>query len=553
MIASLLFASSYRRFLSSCDRPFEAQAASLRRILRQAARTGIALERRFTRLAELEDSRKLVAAFQERVPVRTHGQMRAELEAVREGSWQALCPSRPLFFAMTAGSTGTFKYLPVTPEFRHELAAGSLIVSGAMEAACPPLRGLRTQFLVGSAEGGLSPAGIPQGFASGFNYRSLPRFVRRKFVLPYWPFTLDDAEDRAYAAGRMLVAHGHLGALCAISPVNLTNVKLALERNVNRLLADIHCGTLTVHGTAAVPGEFRTRPQPGLANLLRRAWRETGSLPTRLLFPSLRVLMCWQGGNMSCYLDELRENFPGTDLFEFPTSASEGLFAIPFRLNEPGGIVAITSHFLEFLPEGETNPVARTADQLEVGQEYRLVVTNAGGLYRYDMEDIVRVTGFHRRTPIIVFVSKAGRRVSVANERLSERDVTVAMEHACRRAGLRCGEFLFVPCSDRRYRVLLDGSLLRDTGESIGDRQLEHLAAELERALRLAARGYDFEREDALLEPLEVMLSLPGELRALTGPRPEQTRIPNAQIKPIHLTPEFDAHRRLTAARTYAA
>ncbi|MBK7367241.1 MAG: GH3 auxin-responsive promoter family protein [Candidatus Eisenbacteria bacterium] len=59
---------------------------------------------------------------QEAVPVRTHAEMREDLDAVYEGDWQRLCPSRPLFFAMTAGSTGRFKYIPFTAEFREGVA-----------------------------------------------------------------------------------------------------------------------------------------------------------------------------------------------------------------------------------------------------------------------------------------------------------------------------------------------------------------------------------------------------------------------------------------------
>ena len=256
---------------------------------------------------------------------------------------------------------------------------------------------------------------------------------------------------------------------------------------------------------------------------------------------------------MGYYLKELGSAFGLERFFEFPISASEGLFAIPRECNRAGGALAVTTHFLEFLPaEGSAPITALRADQLVAGAEYRLIVTNSGGLYRYDMEDIVRVTGFHARTPVITFVAKAERRVSVANERITELDATVAMEAASRSSGVWCSEFLFVPCSDRRYRIILDGAVLGSGGAADGD-GIANLARALEHALRRSAVGYDFEREDALLEPLEVIVSAPGELKAFVGPRPEQTRIPNAQLKPVHLTPEFDAHRRFTVVHCCAA
>jgi hypothetical protein len=546
MIASLLFRLSYRRFLKACRTPLAAQTRCLRRVLRQAAATGAGRTHDFARIARLPDDVEMIAAYRDRVPIRPYRDMGADLEAVYAGDWRRLCPSRPIYFAMTAGSTGRFKYLPVTRELRRDLGAASLIYYGALEAACPALRGLKAQFLVGSAEGGASPDGIPQGFASGFNYKNLPRFLRAKFLLPYWIFTLGDADDRAYAAGRILAEHDDVGALCAISPVNLLNLKTALEENVDRLCDDLRAGTLTVQSRPAVTGLYRGRPNPRRARALQDAWRQGGTLPLALLFPALRTLVCWHSGNMRYYLDELADRFGGPDLFEFPLSASEGLFAIPFRKNVAGGLAAVTTHFLEFLPEHAPDgaPAALCADELQVGAHYRLVVTTSGGLYRYDMEDVVRVTGFHERAPILAFVSRANGQVSVANERLTESDVTDAMAAATRRLGIRVREFLFVPCSDRRYRVVVDGRVPMD---------LPAFAAELERQLRVAATGYDFEREDALLEPLEVVCTQPNELRAYLNRGGGPAALPNAQIKPAHLTREFDAHARFAVMDTHAA
>ncbi len=556
LIASALFRHRYRRFIAACDTPLPAQAARLRAILGQAQRTGIGRRCGFDRLSRIRDDVELVRAFQEAVPLRTHAEMREDLDAVYEGDWQRLCPSRPIFFAMTAGSTGRFKYLPITAEFRSELREGALVFNGALETQYPAVRALKLQFLVGSAEGGQSPTGIPQGFASGFNYKNFPWLVRRRFIVPYWVFTIDDAEERNYAAGRILVAERRMGALCAISPVNLINLRQALERQAERLCDDVATGTLDARGPSALRGSFRTRPDPALADALRTALRRKGALPTRLLFPALEVLVCWQGGNMGYSLDALDAAFEMDRHFEFAISASEGVFAIPHRADRAGGVLAITSHFLEFLPEthatsGRALPLR--ADELEIGAEYRLVVTNGGGLHRYDMEDIVRVIEVLGRTPVIEFVSKADRRVSVSNERITELDVTHAMQAASRACGLWFQEFLFVPCSDRRYRVLVDGAEFAAPDSGPRRALLPALTAELERQLQAAAKGYAFEREDALLDSLHVLVTAPGalveHLRQAQGAPP----IPSAQIKPVRLTNAFDLHLRFAIESTHEA
>jgi hypothetical protein len=552
MITNALGRLSWWRFRSACRDPLTAQARRLRGILSAAAGTEVGHRTDFAGLARVDDPVRLIRAYQRRIPVRDPSAMRADLDAVYQGDWRRLCPSPPLWFAMTAGSTGRYKHIPVTAEYRREVGGSSLIFQGALETAFPEVRGGRTQFLVGSAEGGRSPAGVPRGFASGFNYKSLPWLIRRRFVAPYWIFTLDDAEERAYAAGRVLVEEKDLRVLCAISPVNLMNLRRALDRNAERLLADLEAGTLTVEGRSAVPGTWRAPPSPRRARVLAEHWHATGWLPSAALFPSLRVLVCWQGGNMSYYLNELRAAFGIDSTFEFPISASEGVFAIPFRRNQAGGVLAVTSHFFEFLPVDNDSAVPLRADQLVPGREYGIVVTNAAGLYRYDMEDVVRVTGHYRATPVIEFVSKRSRQVSVSNERVTELDVTVAMREASQACDCWVHSFLFVPCSDRRYRVVLDGAGLDASTRPDGAR-LRALAREVEAQLRRYAKGYDFEREDALLEPLELVVTEPGQLQAYLAGRQPAEALPNAQMKPVHLTDELDAHRRFRAEACHAA
>ena len=556
MIANWLFERSYRAFVAACDAPLRAQAARLRAVLVQAERTDIGRRCGFSRIGRIADDAAMIHAYQDAVPIRTYALMQEDLAAVYAGDWRRLCPSRPVFFAMTAGSTGRFKYIPVTPEFRRELREGSMVFSGAMQACYPAVRARSIQFLVGSAEGGTSPSGIPQGFASGFNYKNFPWLVRRRFIVPYWVFTIADVEERNYAAGRILVSARRLGALCAISPVNLINLRQTLERQAERLCADLAAGTLEVRGESAVRGTFRTRPDPMLAATLRAAMQRDGRLTTALLFPALEMLVCWRGGNMGYSLDELDTEFGVAGHLEFPISASEGVFAIPDHPNRAGGPLAITCNVMEFVrdtPGASGVTRALRADQLEIGGEYRIVITNSGGLYRYDMEDIVRVTGMASRTPVIEFVSKAGRRTSVSNERLTELDVTHAMQATSRSCGRWFRDFLFVPCSDRRYRVVLDGAELGGTDPMPRERFMPALAAELERQLQAAATGYAFEREDALLEPLEVVVTAPGQLAAHLREACGAPSIPSAQIKPVRLTIEFDLHRRFAIESAYAA
>jgi hypothetical protein len=94
--------------------------------------------------------------------------------------------------------------------------------------------------------------------------------------------------------------------------------------------------------------------------------------------------------------------------------ATEAIVSIPF---EDGFPVAIRSHFFEFL---DAQGTARTVGELEQASTYSVVVTTAGGLYRYLLRDRIRVDAFIQATPSIRFVGKEDSVSDMRGEKLSE-------------------------------------------------------------------------------------------------------------------------------------
>ena len=86
-------------------------------------------------------------------------------------------------------------------------------------------------------------------------------------------------------------------------------------------------------------------------------------------------------------------------------------------------VAYLGGHLLEFVDAGG---VAHWAWEVAEGQEYRLVISTEAGLYRYDIGDIVRVTGFEGQAPRLVFVRKAGAFLNTTGERVTENQVIAA-------------------------------------------------------------------------------------------------------------------------------
>jgi hypothetical protein len=73
-------------------------------------------------------------------------------------------------------------------------------------------------------------------------------------------------------------------------------------------------------------------------------------------------------------------------------------------------VLAVRSHFLEFLPVGSDDEPDATrpqlAHELEPGQRYSVVLTTGGGLYRYHLGDFLEVAGREQQCPLVRFIGR---------------------------------------------------------------------------------------------------------------------------------------------------
>jgi hypothetical protein len=122
---------------------------------------------------------------------------------------------------------------------------------------------------------------------------------------------------------------------------------------------------------------------------------------------------CWGDGHAALHLAELRRRLPGVEIQPKGLLATEACVTLPFAGATP---LAVRSHFFEFLA-GER---AWLAHELEPGGIYSVVVTTGGGLYRYRLEDRVRVAGFVGRTPSLRFLGKEDHVSDLCGEKLNE-------------------------------------------------------------------------------------------------------------------------------------
>jgi hypothetical protein len=141
------------------------------------------------------------------------------------------------------------------------------------------------------------------------------------------------------------------------------------------------------------------------------------------------------------------------------------------------------------------------AHELLEGRTYFILPTTAFGLYRYHISDLVRVTGFHNRTPLLEFLSKGSHFANVTGEKLSEYHVARAMTDALQSLDLTLSTYSLAPCWDDQQPYY---SLFVEQGELEHGAMGQRLTEVLDQTLGRLNSEYASKRESQRLGPVRL-------------------------------------------------
>lgn len=430
----------------ACERPEEVQRERLEVLLRGAVGTAFGREHGLRPGMTLEQWRAAV-------PVRGYDGHLPWLSRVHAGEAGVLTSAPVRSLLKTSGTTGAAKLLPVTDPWAREVADGQTLWRlGLVRDHEGAARGGALTLVSPAVEGRL-PSGLSFGSNTGRMHEAQPWVVRLRFPVPMCVTRIPDPTVRLYASLRFAL-QARLSTITTANPSTLLLVCRRLREWQEELAGDLVDGTLR-RGPAR---ELERTLSPGdrlrLRVRLRRRPAPQDWRPAKL-WP-LEVVNCWKGGPAPFFLARLPEAL-GAELpvREVGLTASEGYFAFPNSDGDEGGVAWLGGHLLEFL-DAAGQP--RWAWELEEGARYLLVLSTQAGLYRYDLADLVEVTGFVGRAPLLRFVRKAGMVLNVTGEKLTEDQVVRAMTEALAGAPLVGFTVGYRMAEVPALRVLVEGA-----------------------------------------------------------------------------------------------
>jgi hypothetical protein len=436
----------HTRFTVAIGRVAATQSHYLLDLLGRNAETQFGRKHGFTTI-------RSVTEFQARVPVTNYEALTESIEEIARGEQGVLTEDRVKQFQPTSGSSSATKLIPWTATLGREFRRGISPWLVALYRRKPAL-------LRGTAYWSISPPGtavqtrgrLPVGFDHDAKYLG---FIGKSLfpLVSAAPPELARCSDMHEFKTKTLVsllADENLSLISIWSPTFLTTLFDDFLARREEILD-------------ALDRSDRAGARQRTEFLRHMLQGRTGQTSFEGVWPNLQVISCWTHGPSELYAENLRRLFPNVEIQGKGLVATEAFVSLPFHEGKDP-VLAVTSHFLEF--QDTTSEKLFLAHELTVGNTYRVIVTTGGGLYRYPLGDLVRVTGFIQEAPCLRFIGREGNVSDLFGEKLQGAFVEEVICRVLAQQAIKSRFFLLAPVAGTMakpaYTLFLDADAMSD-------------------------------------------------------------------------------------------
>lgn len=390
--------SKYRQVDHFIQKPVATQEAVLKHLLDKGRNTLIGTEYNFDTINNKDD-------FRNSVPVFHYEDLRPYLDKIILEGKQNILWNRPVhWFAMSSGTTeDKSKYIPVT---RESLTEGHYRCGEQMLAiyaqANPNAKFFfgKTLVLGGSKQINSIGDGVFTGDISAILIKNLyfwakmSRTPENISLIPDWETKLQALTD------------------------------YAIRKDIRAFMG--------------VPS--------WLLVLLKKIKADTGKELTDL-WPNLEVF--FHGGvNFTPFADQYKKLIPKESMIYWETyNASEGFFGVQMSSNSKDMLLMLDSNiYYEFMPMSEwesENPKTLTLEEVETGQNYAILISTNGGLWRYMIGDTVEFTS--TKPYLFKITGRTKHFINAFGEEVIIDNAEKALDEACQATGAQITEYTAAP------------------------------------------------------------------------------------------------------------
>lgn len=454
------------------------EVATLRDILEYAKDSEWGKAHNFSEILAAETDEDLFARWQKNVKPQTYEDLRPFVERHKNGEENILFPGKPMMYATTSGTTSAPKWIPISPKYYEKFSAISRLWLYSLIMQKPKVFWGICVSIVGKDVESHAPDGTPCGSISGVTQRDCPDIIKTIYSAPSAVFYINDYKARNYALMRTGIEQ-NVTCFITANPSTVLELQRTVDENFDEMVKDIENGTLSSkfeigeEQRAALCAKYK--PNPKRAEELRALKAKYGQVLPKHYWPDFQLLTTWKCGNTHVYSEKFKTWFPeGISHPEFGYFSSECRFGL---VMDGGSDTVLFPHmhyfeFVDFDDMDNPNPKFLQAHELQKGKKYLVYITTYSGIYRYNMNDVIEVTGFYGTIPTIQFIQKINGIVSMTGEKLSESQFIEAVKKAESETGIKSRFYVgFAVLEESRYHFYIDfadGNITQEQADSFG-------------------------------------------------------------------------------------
>ena len=344
------------------------------------------------------DKIKSIRDYQQNIPLSTYEDYTHDIEQIKSGKKNILTSENVILFEPTSGTTTGSKYIPYTTSLRKEFQYGIQPWIYNLYQSVPAIKWGKSYWSITPAthQNQYTEGGIPIGFEEDTQYfgKMEQYLMNRIFAVNNSVAKEKETDTFYFKTAVSLLKCTNLTFISVWNPSYLLILLDYMHEHRERLLD-------------AIPGRTAKKiKQPLEEKTFDKIWKK------------LVAISCWMDASAKPQAEILSSKFPDVKILPKGLLATECFVTLPL-IGKDGAALSIFSHFFEF--ENIEDQQIHLAHQLKQDNEYALIITTGGGLYRYRMNDIVRVVGYtHNQIPLLRFIGRAGNVSDLHGEKLNE-------------------------------------------------------------------------------------------------------------------------------------
>ncbi len=530
------------QLLSDVEHPREVQEQLLFELIRANEDTPFGQKYNFKSIKTIED-------FKKNVPLTTYDDYAEYIYEVMEtGKTGVIATDEIIHFNETSGTMGNPKGIPYTKRMQDFLMAyaGAYTFYKTYKATGDVLSGGR-MFTCMQASLETLKGGATYGALSCKATMENRQFLSATTTSPDEAVFSTSDTDVRYLHTRFAIEESDIRDISVVFITRLLDIMRYIEDNWEMLVRDIETGT--IDPSVQIPDEVRKSvsakltPNPKRASELRAIFKQGFDEPiTPKMWPNLTVIRSVAGGGFTPYTARLRR-FIGNNVHIMYTgyNASEGVFSVPFEMDNPASVMLPRSVYFEFV-EVDNPDYDNTlgVEDLQVGHDYEVIITSASGFYRYKMRDAVHVVGHMGNMPTIEFLYRLDQTVNLCGEKVTEVVLRKVADAVADRMSLDLVDFSLYPNADSvppRYDFLFEFYHAEHTKINVDD--LSRITNE-----ELKKASFDV---NMMIEDSELGVSTARLLQDETNLLWTEMRMAHGkainQIKPVHIIDTIQKER----------